>query len=202
MKKILLLAACFASCCGYAQTYNDSMLRHRQHYKEEFITDANSPLKAEDTGYLRFFAPDEHYRVIATFTPAKDTVSFLMPTHSGVTRRYRVYGTATFYLPKQKATTTLEIYQSLDLIKHEQYKDHLFLPYKDGTNYEETYGGGRYIDLSTKDIKDGSIIIDFNKAYNPYCAYADGYNCPIPPAANKVKQTIKAGEMMYGKKHE
>jgi uncharacterized protein (DUF1684 family) len=78
----------------------------------------------------------------------------------------------------------------------------LFIPFNDLTNYEETYGGGRYLDVSTTDIVNGKMVVDFNKSYNPYCAYSDGYNCPIPPDANKLQVTIKAGEKNYGKKIE
>ena len=69
--------------------------------------------------------------------------------------------------------------------------DHLFLPFTDNTNGVETYGGGRYIDLK---IPAGNTInIDFNKAYNPYCAYSDKYSCPIPPPENHLDIEIKAG---------
>ena len=86
-------------------------------------------------------------------------------------------------------------------MKNPKYIDHLFIPFNDLTNYEETYGGGRYIDLSLNDIKDGKVVLDFNKCHNPYCAYSDGYNCPIPPEANRLKVAVKAGEMNFGKEH-
>jgi uncharacterized protein (DUF1684 family) len=85
------------------------------------------------------------------------------------------------------------------LLKDPKYKDHLFIPFTDGTTYTETYGGGRYIDLSVNDIKNGKIELDFNKCYNPYCAYAGGFNCPIPPVENRLPVAIKAGEKLYGK---
>jgi hypothetical protein len=65
------------------------------------------------------------------------------------------------------------------------------------TNYETTYGGGRYIDLSLKDIKEGKITLDFNKCYNPYCAYSDGFSCPIPPSENYLSTEIRAGEKVF-----
>ena len=76
---------------------------------------------------------------------------------------------------------TLTIYQSEALMKKPDYEDYLFLPFKDMSNYTYSYGGGRYMDLRFDDIKDSTIVLDFNKCYNPYCAYTDGYNCPIPP---------------------
>jgi uncharacterized protein len=199
MKRFLLLL--FLLLCqlsSFSQGYKDSILKYRQHYKEEFIADERSPLKAKDTGYLRFFKPDSKYRVIAKFELNSDTSSFQIPTHSGKKKSYYKYGTAGFVLNKKHFK--LEIYRSLDLMKREELKNYLFLPFNDLTNYKETYGGGRYIDLLITDIADYKIIIDFNKAYNPYCAYSEGYNCPIPPKANKLSVRITAGEKNYGKK--
>jgi uncharacterized protein (DUF1684 family) len=83
-----------------------------------------------------------------------------------------------------------------------QYKDHLFIPFTDATSGEGTYESGRYIDLDIKDITDNKFTIDFNKAYNPYCAYVTGrYNCPIPPVENRLAVAIRAGEKAFGKKH-
>lgn len=93
----------------------------------------------------------------------------------------------------------LEVYQSPALMQKEELKDYLFIPFNDLTNYETTYAGGRYLDISRKDIKNNQVVIDFNKCYNPYCAYASGYSCPIPPAANKLNAKIEAGEKMFGK---
>lgn len=182
------------------QSFTSSTLLHRQRYKQEFTTEKNSPLKAEDTGYLRFYMPDEKYKVAATFIPNKDTTSFTIPTSSGKLKRFRKYGTATFALNGKKQK--LELYQNLQLMKDTAYTGHLFLPFKDLTNYKTTYGGGRYIDLEIKDIQNGRVTIDFNKCYNPYCAYSDGYNCPIPPDANKMKIRIVAGEQKFAKDRE
>ena len=180
-----------------AQTYTDSILRHRQHYKEEFISEEHSPLKGNDTSYLRFFRPDSKYRVLATFTLTPESMTLDMPTYSGKKKVYKQYGILTFKIDNRKCS--LQVFQSLALIIDPKYKDHLFVPFTDATTYNETYGGGRYIDLLTTDIQDNKIIIDFNKAYNPYCAYADGYNCPIPPTENRLKVAIKAGEKLFGK---
>jgi uncharacterized protein (DUF1684 family) len=70
------------------------------------------------------------------------------------------------------------------------------------TSGEETYESGRYIDLEIKDITNENVLIDFNKAYNPYCAYVSGkYNCPIPPAENRLTVAIRAGEKAFRKPH-
>jgi len=91
----------------------------------------------------------------------------------------------------------LTLYQNFALLTNPLYKDLLFLPFTDLTNNKETYGGGRYINLDIKSINEAKIIIDFNKAYNPYCAYSDGYRCPIPPEENNLPLEIKAGEKNY-----
>lgn len=92
----------------------------------------------------------------------------------------------------------LNLYQSQDLLQNEQYKTYLFLPFTDATTGKESYHAGRYIDLKMEDIIDGKVVIDFNKAYNPYCAYVTGrYNCPIPPSENNLSIAIIAGEKDY-----
>ncbi|RYD73146.1 MAG: DUF1684 domain-containing protein [Sphingobacteriales bacterium] len=91
----------------------------------------------------------------------------------------------------------LNIYQSQDLKKIEKYKNSLFLPFTDLTSGVESYGGGRYVDL---EIPEGELIpIDFNTAYNPYCAYNHKYSCPIPPQENDLAIEIKAGVKKFKK---
>ena len=93
----------------------------------------------------------------------------------------------------------LNVYQSEESLTTEGYQDYLFLPFLDDTNGESTYGGGRYIDLR---IPEGNlIIIDFNKAYNPLCAYNEKYSCPIVPRLNYLSTEVKAGLMNYDKKN-
>ncbi len=181
------------------QTYTDSIAIHRQHYKQEFITEERSPLKGNDTSYLRFFAADAQYRVMATFRATPDAKPFDLPTYSGKVKQFRQYGVLEFRI--HDTSLSLQVYQNLKLLDDPKYKDHLFVPFTDLTTYVETYGGGRYIDLSTADIHNNTILLDFNKCYNPYCAYATGYNCPIPPVENRLPVAIHAGEMLFGKEH-
>jgi uncharacterized protein (DUF1684 family) len=181
-----------------AQNYKTEIARHRTHYKQEFLTDARSPLKAVDTPYLRFFATDEKYKVIADVVLTKDAKPFKIMTHSQKKKDYKEYAVLKFELKGQ--ARELHAYQSIDLANKEQYKDMLFIPFTDNTNSKTTYGGGRYIDLDIKDINEGKIVLDFNKCYNPYCAFADGYSCPIPPRENSLNTDIKAGEKLFGKK--
>lgn len=197
MKGIWLFALVLSCLPTFAQTYTDSLLLHRQHYKEEFLTEERSPLKAADTSYLRFYEPDIRYRVPATLALTQHAKPFDMPTHSGKTKIYRQYGVLNFVITGQPCS--LQVFQSQALLKDPKYKYYLFVPFTDETTYTETYGGGRYIDLSITDIKNDSILIDFNKAYNPYCAYGDGYNCPVPPRENRLPVAIEAGEKLFGR---
>lgn len=175
------------------------MHAYRENYINEFLTDENSPLREKELKYLRFFEIDSSYHVTATFHLTPDEKPFDMPTSSGKMKQYVKYGTVTFSL--QNNNYTLSVYRNIALTQKEGYEDYLFLPFNDETNYEETYGGGRYLDIRTGSIKDGMLEIDFNKCYNPYCAYTDGYSCPVPPAENKLTIRIEAGEKMFAKKH-
>ncbi len=195
-KLLLCLIISFAATAG-AQTYKHEIDSFRMHYKQEFLTDDHSPLKAADTGFLRFYAPDITYRVNATFIATPDSNPFEIATHSGKTKPYRKFGILTFRL--QGKMLNLAVYQGIDLIKKPDLANYLFLPFNDQTNYETTFAGGRYIDLRTGDIANGRVVLDFNKAYNPYCAFAEGYSCPIPPDENKLKVKINAGEKLFGK---
>ena len=200
MKKQLHILALilFTSCPLLAQDFAKQTQTFREKYKQEFIKTANSPLKKEDLKYLRFYDPDTSFRVSAIFKRVRNKQSFEMPTYSGTKKTFVEYGKIRFRLSGRRQTLT--IYRSLSLQTLPQYRDYLFLPFKDKTNGKDTYGGGRYIDLKTSDVKDGSqFFLDFNKAYNPYCAYSDGYNCPIPPQVNHMTVVVEAGEKNFAK---
>ena len=138
---------------------------------------------------LSFFKPDTAYQVLARFERTPDAVPFLMPSTTDEKTIEVVYGIAHFELNGKQHQ--LEIYQTPELITDEKYADYLFLPFLDETNGEETYGGGRYIDLT---IPEGdSILIDFNKAYNPYCVYNKKYSCPLVPRQNYLRTKVRAG---------
>ncbi|KXH80406.1 DUF1684 domain-containing protein [Chryseobacterium kwangjuense] len=161
----------------------------------EYLNPKETPLRGENMTRFKehpFFPVDLKYRVTAKFSRTEDSKSFDLPTSSGKTKSYQEYGKATFDLDGKSYTLTL--YQSLDLIKLEKYKDYLFLPFRDATNEKETYGGGKYMDL--KIPKGDTIVLDFNQSYQPYCAYnAYDYNCPIVPEENKLPVEIRAGVM-------
>jgi uncharacterized protein len=191
--KYFLILFVFSSLLSSAQNYQQEITTFRNKYVADHLTEEHSPIKYEQVQSLRFYPINEEYKVQARVTFLEDKKGFIMHTHSGKKKSYYKYAKLQFTL--NNAEQVLYIYQSKQLMKDKEYKDYLFLPFTDDTNYSETFGGGRYIDFKMDDIKDGVLIIDFNKCYNPYCAYAAGFNCPIPPKENDLKQKIKAGEM-------
>jgi uncharacterized protein len=203
MKNVILLLFCCYSFLACAQTgaYADSIKAHRTKYKADFLKDERSPFygKKKALKKLRFFDADESFKIECTFQRTADAEPFDMATYSGKVKSFVQYGIIHFEVEGQACQ--LSIYRNLGLLRMEAYANHLFLPFKDSTNDRETYGGGRYIDLEVSDIKDGKVIIDFNKCYNPWCAFSGGYNCPVPPRENHLPLAIRAGERKYkGKK--
>ena len=181
--------------------YTRDIAVHRVHYKQEFLTEKRSPLTEKDTAFLHFYPADVQWKVTATFTATPEAEPFDMPTYSGLTKKFVAYGVISFIINGIEQKLTL--YRNLQLSSLPAYTDHLFLPFKDATNTHDTYGGGRYIDLREGDIQEGKVVVDFNKAYNPWCAYSDGFNCPVPPRENHLKIEVNAGEKMFSgeKKH-
>jgi uncharacterized protein (DUF1684 family) len=165
----------------------------------EYKDASRSPLKERDLKHfkgLEFFAFDSAYIAIATLKRTPDSKWFKMKTTTDRVSNERVFGILSFQLKGKEYQ--LSVYQGQDLMKKEGYEDYLFLPFLDDTNGEESYGGGRYIDLR---IPDGDeLIIDFNKAYNPYCAYNEKYSCPIVPRVNYLELKVEAGVKAF-KKH-
>ena len=198
--KYLILICCFITSTLFGQDYKSEIEKHRTNYKKEFLTDENSPLKKEDLQFLRFFAPTSSYIIKTDFTKVNDSIGFDMLTHSGKIKKYFVYGFVAFKLKQQDCK--LFIYQSEQLKTTKGLEDYLFIPFTDETNSITTFGGGRYLDFKETAIFSNHLLIDFNKCYNPYCAYKGGYNCPIPPKENDLKMAIEAGEKSFGKEIE
>lgn len=184
----------------FAMQAQDNWLEEIEAYQEEMnrelMDTAESPLPSEELAAFEgvdFFTPDPKFRVEARLILTPESKPFEMATSTERKPVYRRYAIAVYSL--DSIQDTLEIYQNLGLIKQKEYADYLFLPFSDLTNGFETYGGGRYLDFR---IPDGdSLVIDFNKAYNPYCVYNYKYSCPIPPRENFINFEIKAGVKNY-----
>ena len=182
--------------CNGQESYLDSMTRYLDAYVQN-----HEVIKGEDKPLLQFYPVNEEFRVLASFEKKNTSNWFGMEGSGMVKKIYRIYGVIRFSI--HDTLVKLNLYQSQALINSDEYRNQLFLPFTDLTTGEETYESGRYLDLTIDDIIDNRLVLDFNKAYNPYCAYVEGkYNCPLPPKENDLTVAILAGEKKFGKAHD
>ncbi|MGQ2985225.1 DUF1684 domain-containing protein [Flavobacterium sp.] len=193
MKTILSTFAMIISLYAGAQECSvQNSEKYQQNLNAEYADPAKSPLLKADLATFKaldIYPIDMEYCVEARLVRTPNEKPFKMPTTGNRKPMYVKYGELNFKL-KGKAFK-LDVFQSLDMAKLDEYKDHLFLPFTDLTSGNGSYGGGRYIDLKVP--KGDMVTIDFNTAYNPYCAYDHGYSCPIPPKQNDLEAEVKAG---------
>jgi len=160
--------------------------------KEKFMReDPNSPVRTDGFHGLSYFPPDVNYVVKAKLKPIEKKQVRLLPTSTGEETRYLDHAWAIFAIDG-----TIHELLILEIMDMGPNRGKLFLAFADETSASETYGGGRYLDLK-KVPAVISIELDFNKAYNPYCAYNDSYSCPLPPRENILRIAIRAGEKAY-----
>ena len=179
---------------GFAQEKFDiaAVEKFQKDLNTEYADVKNSPLMAEDLAVFKtldFYPINEKFFVTAKFVRTENEKPFEMKTSTTRKPMYVKYGEAHFEIDGKPFQ--LNIYQNIELSKQEEYKDYLFLPFSDLTCGKESYIGGKYIDMKTPTTD--SIVIDFNKAYNPLCAYNHKYSCPKVPLENDLKIEIKAG---------
>jgi uncharacterized protein (DUF1684 family) len=196
MKRLLfVISFVCAACFSFSQT-DTSVINSTKRFQGELKTEYNNPnttplsAKAKKTFKgIHFFPFNATYAVNARFVRTPQEKPFQMSTSSGTRKTYIKYAEVFFVINKKEYK--LNVYQSQELLKSSEYKDYLFIPFTDATSGNETYEGGRYIDLTipTSD----HVLINFNTAYHPYCAYTDGYNCPVPPQENTLPIKIEAG---------
>ena len=202
VKLVFLVAPAFSfvSVSAQDELALAEIAEHRKKQELEFRDPDKSPLDQKDLKKfkgLKYYAPNLKYRVTATFIKNENPVLFKMKTSTTRLPSYQKYGEVLFSIDSQDFV--LEVYQSPDLMKMAGFEDHLFIPFTDKTNGNETYDVGRYLELRipTSD----KVIVDFNQCYNPYCSYSPRFSCPIPPAANSLPIEIKAGEKKYKEHH-
>ena len=190
MKKLLIFLFC--STMAFAQKDLSSSEKFQSELNQSYADSLKSPLTKEDFKQFKgldFFSINEKYIVEATFIRTKKEKPFGMKTTTSRTPLYKKYGELHFEIDGK--AFKLNVYQNVDLNKKPGYEDYLFLPFSDLTCGKESYIGGRYVDMK---IQKGKIwTIDFNKAYNPYCAYNYEYSCPIVPLENDLDIEINAG---------
>lgn len=193
MKKILFLLLFLNSFMLLAQeTKSETSKEFQDNLNKEYADKEESPLTEEDFKDFKgldFYPISAKFIVEATFTRSENEQSFKMKTTGTRTPEYIKYGELHFKLENKEFK--LNVYQGLDLMKKPGFENYLFLPFFDLTCGKESYMGGRYMDLHLPMGK--TVIIDFNKAYNPYCAYNHRYSCPIVPLENDLEVEILAG---------
>ena len=193
MRTLLSLVIIFSFSCREEKRYQDVNLTEYQRQVNNYFKDASlSPLKPKDLKNfqgLDFFEFDSTYLVKAKIEETKESLPFKMKTTTDIPADVRKYADLFFQITDKEFE--LSVYENLEYEGVEGYENYLFLPFLDETNENETYGGGRYLDL----FLDGtdSIIIDFNKAYNPKCVYDENFSCPIVPRKNFLNIRIEAG---------
>ena len=190
MKNIILFLFCFTST--YAQKDVAAAEKFQSELNKSYADSLKSPLMKDDLKQFKgldFYPIDEKYIVEAIFIRTKKEKSFKMKTTTSRTPIYKKYGELHFSIDGKELK--LNVYQNVDLKKKPGYDDYLFLPFSDLTCGKESYIGGRYVDMKIQ--KGKTWTIDFNKAYNPYCAYNYEYSCPIVPLENDLDIEILAG---------
>ena len=201
MKNAIFISILFISMLSCAQKKREikGETEFQKELNAKYKDASQSPLKDKDRKQfegLDFFKFDSLFVVEASFKRTPNEKPFKMKTTTSRRPIYVKYGELSFNLKGE--SFTLNIYQNQELITKEGYEDYLFLPFLDETNGLESYGGGRYVDAR---IPEGeTMIIDFNQAYNPYCAYNDKYSCPLVPRKNYLKTRIEAGVKAFSKK--
>jgi uncharacterized protein len=196
--KILFTSVCFFIAANLFAQHGTAYINTIKTYQKKYVA-THEVVKGKERKLFRFFSADENFKIPCRFESTADTAVISMKT-SGKTipqKDFKRYGKLLFTI--NDTVLQLTVYQSVQ--QNPLYKNYLFIPFTDVTTGDETYGSGRYIDIETSDIKNNMVTIDFNKAYNPYCAYSTGYNCPIPPRENYLVVAIKAGEKTFAKKH-
>ncbi|MCH3882864.1 MULTISPECIES: DUF1684 domain-containing protein [Tenacibaculum] len=205
MKKLslIILISFFINACN---SQNKRALIGETKYQQELNSSykdaSESPLTKRDLKNFKgldFFPVDSSYIVIASLTPTIDAPVFEMKTTTDRRPLYKEYGVINFTVNGKDGELT--VYQDQSLDRDKKYDDYLFLPFTDHTSGNESYGGGRYMDIFISDISSNNkVLLNFNNTYNPYCAYNPKYSCPITPRKNHLDLEIKAGVKAF-KKH-
>jgi uncharacterized protein (DUF1684 family) len=197
MKYFLIVAflSLFISCNSQDKRPLIGETEYQQKLNAVFKDASKSPLKNKDLKSFKgldFFPVDSSYIIIASIEKTPDTPFLGMATNTEEKSYYRKFGILTFTLKDKEMQLTL--YESLEESENPVFEDYLFLPFTDETSGSDSYGGGRYMDVFKSKINtNGTLELNFNNTYNPYCAYNDDYSCPLTPRDNHLSMEILAG---------
>jgi len=188
----LLISVICIMGCAQDKRHIKGETEFQRELNAEYKDASKSPLTDRDRKKfdgLDFFKVDSTYVVQARLELTPDSEWFNMQTTTSRVSKERIFGILHFEL--KGSPYQLKVYQGAETMQQEGMEDYLFLPFLDETNGLGSYGGGRYMDLR---IPQGDTMeIDFNTAYNPFCAYNEKYSCPIVPRENYLKTKIEAG---------
>lgn len=201
--EVLILGLVFSGCSEKRELEQKSVgaqdpaLQERLAKDVTFRSDAGSPIPAQERkGFrgLSYFPLNPALRFQVKLHRYAGPKQIRMATNTGEIRSGLLYGY--FEFPVGSQTCKLQVYRLDDASDR---GPSLFIPFRDATSGKETYGAGRYIDLTEN--TSGVYDLDFNRAYNPYCAYNIEYSCPLPPAENTLPVPMRAGEKIYRAQH-
>lgn len=192
MRNLLIF---FLLCCNltFSQHNKNQTIKYQKNLNKAYFNKKKSPLPPNERAVfkgLHFYEYNKNFIVNATLERLQNQPVFKMPTSGNYKPDYKRFGILHFEINNQKFE--LEVYQNQSLINKKGFENHLFLPFLDETSGNETYGAGRYLDIEYTP-NNTTIILNFNKAYHPYCAYTSGYSCPITPDVNFLNIAVKAG---------
>ena len=191
--KILVVALCLGTFPGIvAQDFEADLKHYRDSVDQQFASGEGSILLKEDRVHfegLDYFEADEKFKVSIWVELIENGEPFEMQTSTDRLPVYVPYAKLHFELDGESHALTA--YQNLTYMRMPDHEDDLFIPFNDLTNGVESYGGGRYLEVTKDDIESG--FLDFNYCFNPYCSYNPNYSCPIPPEENMLNVRIEAG---------
>jgi len=175
----------FYSLSG-AESYGDTIKKQRDTFLKNLMSENDSPIASiKDFSGIKYFEADKHFIVDADFKAESAGQGMILMTDSTQTEIKKA-GTATFSLDGK--TFTVNVFDE---------GEYFLFTFKDLTSGKETYGGGRFINISKDNLKGDKLEIDFNNAHNFYCAYNESFICPIPPKENFINTEIRSGEKKY-----
>jgi uncharacterized protein (DUF1684 family) len=189
-RAILILLVFICSSCDKKRIHNTNLNEFQKQLNASFKDATTTPFNNSDLkrfSGLDFFQIDSNYIVKAEIIPIINAKKIKLSTSTGSKLNVIKYAELIFIINKQEYK--LFAYKYVD--SNDYPPNHLFVPFLDNTNGNETYGGGRFLDLFQDST--GKIIIDFNNSYNPLCAYNESYSCPIVPKDNFLEISVKAG---------
>jgi hypothetical protein len=186
---ILIIAFTLLTAGEDPEAYRKRILEERTEKNEFLKTSDASPFKGKPFRGLNYYEPDLQYKVMAKVEKIETKAYMNIATSDGKSERYLKFAYAVFDLKGQRLKMLILKKAGLGSTSV------IFTAFADDTSAEETYGGGRYLDLELKNAR--QIELDFNKAYNPYCEYDPKFSCPLPPMENILPIAIEAGEKNY-----